>query len=95
MEQDPKLSIRRAAAHYNVSPVTLCRRRKGTLSRRDSYPSSANLTKLEENVIIEKILDLDSRLCAPRISGIKEIANFLLAARGAKPVETLGLSRIT
>jgi hypothetical protein len=86
IEQDPKLTIRRAAAHYNVPRSTLATRRHGTLSRRDSPPNLGKLTLLEEKVILERILDLDSRSCAPRISGVGEMANLLLAARGAKPV---------
>jgi hypothetical protein len=88
IEKDPKLSIRRAAIYYNVPLSTLSTRRKGTPSRRDSPPKSAKLTKLEEKVIVERILDLDSRSCAPRISGVREMANLLLASRGAEPVGT-------
>ena len=83
IKNDPSLSARSAAKLYKVSHVTLTRRMKGSTSRRDSPPNSAKLTKLEEKVIIEKIIDLDSRSCSPRISGVAVMANLLLAARGA------------
>jgi hypothetical protein len=86
MERDPNLSTRRAAIYYNVSRTTLARRQQGTLSRRDSPPNSRSLTLLEEKVILERILDLDSRSCAPRINGVAEMANLLLSARSAKRV---------
>lgn len=58
----------------------------GTTSRRDSPPKSAKLNKMEEEAIVEKILDLDSRSSAPWISDVGAMANFLLATRGAPPV---------
>ena len=88
IQNDPSLSIRSAAKTYKVSYVTLGRRMKGTTPRRDSPPNSAKLTELEEKVILERILDLDSRSCSPRISGVGEMANLLLSARSAPPVGT-------
>ena len=52
MERDPELSARGAARLYSVDHTTLCRRRRGRLSRRDSIPKSRKLTDLEESTII-------------------------------------------
>jgi hypothetical protein len=83
MKQDPNLSARGAAQIYNVNHVTLGRRQKGTLSRRDSPPNSTKLTKLEEKTIVEYILDLDARYYPPRLGEVRDMANRLLEDRGA------------
>jgi hypothetical protein len=75
-------SAKRAAASYNVPRTTLRRRRAGTQSRRDCQPNSKKLTKIEEDVIVERILDRDSRGWAFTKKGIEEMANTLLAERG-------------
>jgi hypothetical protein len=79
-------SNRRAAAVYNVSERTIRRRRAGTLARRNSQPNSKKLTQLEEEVIVKYILDLDLRGFAPTYAAVRDVANRLLAARGAGQV---------
>ncbi|KAL0940553.1 transposase [Colletotrichum truncatum] len=49
-------------------------------------PNSRNLLDLEEKTIVEYILDLDARSFPPRLSGVEEMANRLLAERDAPPV---------
>ncbi|KAL0933617.1 transposase [Colletotrichum truncatum] len=49
-------------------------------------PNSRNLSDLEEKTIVEYILDLDARSFPPRLSGVEEMANRLLAERDAPPV---------
>ena len=51
---------KRAAAVYVVPETTLRRRLSGIPSRRDCTPNSKKLTDLEELVIVQHILDLDS-----------------------------------
>ncbi|KAL9572022.1 hypothetical protein ACKAV7_003739 [Fusarium commune] len=55
-------------------------------SQRDTTPKSRKLSDLEEQAIIRFILDLDSRGFPPRLRGIEEMANRLLADRDAPPV---------
>jgi hypothetical protein len=50
---------RPAATVYNVAETTLRRRRAGVPARRDCQPNSKKLTRLEEEVIVSYILDLD------------------------------------
>ena len=76
-------SNRRAAAIFNVTRSTLQNRRNGKPARRDCQPNSRKLTEREEQVIIRYILDLDTRGFAPTYEAIRNIANKLLAARGA------------
>jgi hypothetical protein len=71
---------------YSVAETTLRRRRAGTLARRDCQPNSRKLTQLEEQVIISYILDLDLRGFAPTYAAVRDMADKLLAARGAGQV---------
>ena len=86
IKKNQDLSIRAAATIYKCSRVTLARRLKGIQSRQDTMPNSRNLTSLEEDTIIQYILDLDARLHPPRLVSVEEMANRLLAERGAPPV---------
>ena len=86
IQKDQTLSGRAAATIYGCSHVTLSRRLKGTPSRRDSMPNSRNLTPLEESTIVQYILDLDARSYPPRLVGVEDMANRLLADRGAPRV---------
>jgi len=79
-------SVRQAAAAYKVDRKTLDRRLAGTTSRRDCEANSKRLTKQEEVVIVQHILDLDSRGFAPKLVFLRDMANQLLAARSARPV---------
>jgi hypothetical protein len=86
LQNDPELSLRHAASIYEVSEPRLRRRKNGIQSRRDWIPKSRRLTNLEENIIVQFILDLDSRGFPPRLRGVEEMANRLLADRDASPV---------
>jgi hypothetical protein len=86
LKNDPKLSIRRAAEIYDVDRSTLRNRKNGKPSRRDTMPKSRNLSKLEEETVLQYVLDLDSRGYPCRISVVEDMANRLLAARNARPV---------
>jgi len=86
LQNDRKLSLRQAASIYEVSEPRLRRRRNGIQSRRDWIPQSRRLSDLEEQIIIQFILDLDSRGFPPRLRGVEEMANRLLADRDASPV---------
>ena len=79
-------SNRRAAVIFNVTRSTLQNRRNGKPARRDCQPNSKKLTKLEEEVIVDHILDLDLRGFSPIYAAVRDIANKLLATRGASQV---------
>ncbi|KAH7464117.1 hypothetical protein FOMA001_g17824 [Fusarium oxysporum f. sp. matthiolae] len=86
LQNDPKLGIRRAASMYEVSYGTLRNRKNGIQSRGDWIPKSRKLSDLEKNIIIQFILDLDSRGFPSRLRFVEEMANSLLADRDAPPV---------
>jgi hypothetical protein len=82
----PRLSIRRAAEIYNVPRTTIRRRMNGQTAKADSYNGRSNLTKLEEEVIVQYVLDQDSRGYSLRIADVGDIANLLLQKCGARRV---------
>jgi hypothetical protein len=61
----------------------------GYTSIRDRRLVVQKLTELEEEVIVQYILDLDSRGFAPRLAGVEDIVNYLLETRGGKRVGKL------
>lgn len=93
IQNNPKLSKRRAAKTYEVPESTLRARLSGRLSRRDTQPNSRIMTNLEEEVIVKHILDLDARAFPPRIADVEAMANSLCATRNAPPVGTRWASR--
>jgi hypothetical protein len=86
LERNEVPSLRKAAAMYGVSPTTLLQRRAGRPSRRDCHPNSANLTKQEEQTLVKYILELGSRRYPPTLTAVRDMANALLAQRGADEV---------
>src|SRR6478609_9261687 len=86
LQNDPKLSLRRASNIYKVNYWKLRRRQNGIQSRRESIPNSRKLSDIEEETIVQFILDLDSRGFPSRLRFVEEMANSLLADRDASPV---------
>jgi hypothetical protein len=79
-------SNRKAAIIFSVSERTIRRRRAGIPARRDYQPKSKKLTQREEQVIVSYILDLDGRGFAPTYEAVRDMADKLLATRGAGQV---------
>jgi hypothetical protein len=50
------------------------------------------MTELEEDLLVEWILSLDSRGAEPGSSTIREMANILLATRGESPPPTVDVN---
>jgi hypothetical protein len=81
-----KFSRRRVAEIYDVPEATLRDRMNGVTPKAVSHNGRSNLTKIEEEVIVEYVLDRDSRGFSPRISDVGDMANLLLQKRGARRV---------
>jgi hypothetical protein len=88
MKRDPKLKLRAAGELYSVDFTKLHRRQHGMKSRRDIQANSRKLTNSEELVIVQYILELDSKGFPPRLSSVEDMANRLLAERNAGRVGT-------
>jgi hypothetical protein len=91
IRRNPKLSLRSAAAIYQVPYTTLRARKAGQPSRRDIPANSRKLTNSEESAIVQYILDLDSRAFSPRLSEVEDMANLLLATRNASDASDASL----
>ena len=77
------LSIHAAAKIYNVPYTTLADRMKGRIPKTDYRPVARSLTEIEEDFIVQHILDLDLRGFPPAIEDVREMADYILASRGA------------
>ena len=86
IKQDATLSLRRAAATYNVSYTTLYHQRAGRPSQADRRPTTISLDKTKEEVIIQHILDLVERGFPPRLADVADMANSLRAERNLAQV---------
>ena len=83
IDQGQIKSERQAVQIYSVPRTTVQRRRVRVTLRRDCEPNSKKQAKLEEEVITRYILNLDARGFAPCLGAVRDIANKLLAERGA------------
>jgi hypothetical protein len=81
LDQGTTLSLRRAAAIYNIPRKTLSNQRAGRSSQADRWPKSRNLEKTEEDVLVKHILDLVTRGFPPRLAAVADMANSLCAER--------------
>lgn len=84
--ENPKLGYRPIARSYRVSETTLRRRINGQLPLSERRPANTKMTELEEKVILERILDLDSRGFAPHLADVEDMANFILKSQGKERV---------
>jgi hypothetical protein len=89
IQTSKNLGIKTAAKLYKVPKSTLTDRINGRTPRAESRPTNTNLTPIEEEVIIQYILDLDTRGFAPRLTSVKDIANYILESRGGRRVGKL------
>ena len=69
-----------------MTQLTLSRRRAGQTPQADRWPKTMNLTKLEEDVVVEHILELVTRGFPPRLADVASMANSLRAERNLDQV---------
>ena len=81
-----KLSCRSAAKLYKVPYATLSNRMAGRASRCELKANCHKLTEVEEEVIVQYILDLDTRGFAPQLGGVEDMANYILESRRGQRV---------
>jgi hypothetical protein len=84
--EDRDESERRVIAAFGVPRSTLRDRRDGAILRRDYEPKSKKPSKLEEEALFRRILELDPRGTPATKTMVRDMANDLLAERGGKPV---------
>jgi hypothetical protein len=83
IKKDPKLSIWRAAIIYKVPYFIFNTRIYGIRARRDISLFCKNLTKLEKDTIIQRIIKLNFQAFPPRLNAVEDMANRLLRDRDA------------
>jgi len=93
IQTSKKLSRRKAAKIYKVPETTLRDRMNGATSLPERRPANTNLNELEEQIIVNYILDRDSRGFSPRQADVEDMANWLRKTRRAKPVGKLWAHR--
>ena len=69
--------------------IILSERIAGITPYNKSRPNYLKLLKLEKEVIVRYILDRDSRGFTPRLTSIKNIANYILKSKGGKHISKL------
>jgi hypothetical protein len=79
-------SANAAAKVYRVSKTTLLRRLQGTPSREEYIPQNMKLTPIEEEVLLQDILRLDSQGLSPTTGLVQSMANAICQAKGGPPV---------
>jgi hypothetical protein len=79
-------SIKHASRAFEVPQTTLRRRRGGKLSRRDTKPNSKKLDMFEEDAIVRRIHELDTRGIGATRAMVQDMANNLCATRGKESV---------
>jgi hypothetical protein len=52
-------------------------------------PRASKLIELEKEIIIQNILDINTRRFALRLASIKDIANYILESQGGKYIRKL------
>jgi hypothetical protein len=75
-------SIRAAAKAYNVSRATVGRRIQGRPTRHDAHEYRQRLSRVQEEVLVEWILDLDSLGYPPSHARTREMACRILCLNG-------------
>jgi helix-turn-helix, Psq domain/Tc5 transposase DNA-binding domain len=86
IQSTKKISVRKAATLYEVPESSLRRRMNGHTPRAETRANGHILKPTEEDAIVQYILDLDTRGFPPRIAGVEDMANLLLATRSTRRV---------
>lgn len=86
IQNNPKLSARHASEIYKVPRTTLRNRMAGRPARQDTHANNKRLTKIEEEVIVQYVLDWDSRGYSLVLADVEDMANSLLRDRGSGAV---------
>jgi hypothetical protein len=69
---------------YDILYSTLTDRINGRTPIYERRLGASKLTELKEEVIIQNILDINTRRFVPRLASIEDIANYILESRGGR-----------
>lgn len=88
-----KLSRRAIAKLYNVLETTLRNKINDVISKNNSQLDVQLLIKIKKDMIVQYILDLDSRGFSSLINDVRKIINYILESRDLRCVEQQWLYR--
>jgi hypothetical protein len=74
---------------YNILYSILTNRINSRTPIYKHRPGVSKLTELEEEIIIQNILDINTRKFAPRLANIEDIANYILESRDKRYIRKL------
>jgi hypothetical protein len=94
LESDKKLSVRKAAQIYDVPEATLRYRINGRVLKAEIQSKSQLLSKLEEEVLVQHIIDLDNRGFSPQLKDVEDIAKIILTSRHRPSIGKLWAHRL-
>lgn len=83
-------SIRATARAYNVSRVTLGRRVNGGNTRQQARESQQTLSRIQEDLLIQWILSMESAGAPPTFAQVREFAGHISQASGG--LSTIGIN---
>ena len=83
-------TIRAAAKAYDVPRSTLQTRYYGVRPQSETRPAACKLTKNEEEILLQRILDLDLQGFPPQLAIVRDIANIILSSRSKQPPLIVG-----
>ncbi|APA15815.1 hypothetical protein SS1G_09323 [Sclerotinia sclerotiorum 1980 UF-70] len=89
IQKSKNLTVGKAAKIYKVPRTTLRDRMGDRIHRMETRANNLNLIEKEEEVLIQYIIDIDERGFASKLSGVEDIANYILESRDAKRVGKL------
>lgn len=80
-------NIRAAARVYDVPRSTLTNRLRGQPTRQQSQIVNQKLLPTEKEALLQWVLSMSEQGYPPRISAVRKMADILLSARAASPVD--------
>jgi hypothetical protein len=86
IQASKNLSLRAAAKLYDVPETTIWVRMNGRPAAQEYWPVAQNLMEIEEEVVVQYILNLDSRGFPPSIDSMRAMADHILASQNTRRV---------
>ncbi|KZL85197.1 transposase [Colletotrichum incanum] len=91
LEKDPKMPVRRAASTFEVPESTLRDRRAGRVARGERRPNSMKMTITEEEVILERVINLIDRGFPPRQEDEQSIIALYMPPHSSHKLQPLNI----
>lgn len=87
--------ITEAARRYNIPRSTLRDRVNGHYFRAQKRPNGHKLSRIEENLLVQWTISMDTRGGSPRHPMVREMADLLIQKRSTKVTTSTGQNWVT